>query len=280
MTDRSLAGEACEPPQANAATAVDGASEPRSAEDRELERMFRAHRATGDVELRNALATRHLSLASAVARRFANRGEPIDDLVQVANFGLVKAVERYDVDRGVPFASFAIPTMIGELKRHFRDRTWSTKVPRSAKDLMSRLSSATEELTTQLQRTPTVPELAEHLAVDVDALLEAIDARAGYRATSLSSAGQRGESDLEMQVGEVDVQMVGVENSMTVRHLISTLPERERRIVELRFYEELTQSEIAEIVGISQMHVSRLLRHALDRLATRARGELRSERGQ
>ena len=256
---------------------VDRAAAQRTAEDSELERLFRAHRFSGDVELRNEIATRYLSLAAAVARRFANRGEPIDDLVQVANYGLVKAVERYDVDRGVPFASFAIPTMIGELKRHFRDRTWSTKVPRSAKDLMPRLAAATEELTTTLQRTPTVPELAEHLGVDVDSLLEAIDARTAYRATSLSSSAQRDDSDLEMQIGEVDLRMVGVENAMTVRHLIAILPERERRIVELRFYDELTQSEIAEILGISQMHVSRLLRHALDRLATRARGEMRTE---
>lgn len=249
----------------------------RDDEARELERLFREHRDSGDIDLRNALANRYLSLAAAVARRFANRGEPMDDLVQVANYGLVKAVERFDVDRGVSFASFAIPTMIGELKRHFRDRTWSTKVPRSAKDLMPRLSAATEDLTTKLQRPPTVPELAEHLGVDVDALLEAIDARAAYRASSLSHSGQRGESDLEMQVGGVDPQMVGVENTMTVRRLIATLPDRERRIVELRFFDELTQSEIAEIVGISQMHVSRLLRQALDRLATRARSEQRAE---
>ena len=276
MTGRSTAsGE----PQLDTSCAQPEVNEPidgRSAEDIELEQLFRDHRSSGDVELRNALATRYLSLAAAVARRFANRGEPLDDLVQVANYGLVKAVERFDVDRGVSFASFAIPTMIGELKRHFRDRTWSTKVPRSAKDLMPRLSTATEELTTRLQRAPTVPELAEHLGVDVDALLEAIDARAAYRASSMSSSGQRGDSDLEMQVGDLDPDLVGVENTLTVRHLIETLPDRERRIVELRFYDELTQSEIAEIVGVSQMHVSRLLRQALDRLATRARGEMRA----
>ena len=263
----------------DAATAAESdriASE-RRAQDRELERLFRKHRDSGDLELRNALATRHLSLAEAVARRFANRGEPLDDLVQVANYGLVKAVERFDVDRGVSFASFAIPTMIGELKRHFRDRTWSTKVPRSAKDLMLRLASATEELTTKLQRAPTVPELAEYLAIDVDAILEAVDARAAYRAGSLSSYGQRVEGDQDMQVGDLDPHMIGVENKMTVRSLITALPDRERRIVELRFYEELTQSEIADIVGISQMLVSRLLRQALDRLATRARSEIRIE---
>lgn len=234
---------------------------------------FRAYRESGDLALRNELVEAHTALATSVAKRFARRGEPLDDLVQVAHFGLVKAVERFDPDHGASFVSFAVPTMLGEIKRHFRDRTWSAKVPRSAKELLLRLSSATEDLTAELQRSPTVQEVAERLGVTEDEVLEAMEARSVYRPTSLSSlpSERGGQGRAETQLGAADQELSGVEDRLTVTTLLASLPERERRIVELRFYEDLTQSEIASIVGISQMHVSRLLRQALGQLAARGR---------
>ncbi|MPY92387.1 MAG: SigB/SigF/SigG family RNA polymerase sigma factor [Acidimicrobiia bacterium] len=234
---------------------------------------FRAYRKTGDIALRNELVEAHTPLAASVAKRFARRGEPLDDLIQVANFGLVKAVERFDPEHGASFVSFAVPTMLGEIKRHFRDRTWSAKVPRSAKELLLRLSAATEELTSDLQRSPTVSEVAERLGVTEDNVLEAMEARSVYRPASLSSlpSDRGGPPRGETQLGVTDRGLGGVEDRLTVTRLLETLPERERRIVELRFYEDLTQSEIAAIIGISQMHVSRLLRQALGQLAARGR---------
>jgi RNA polymerase sigma-B factor len=247
---------------------------PMSAEDRdELRERFREYRRTGAIEQRNALVEAHTSLAASVAKRFARRGEPLDDLIQVANFGLVKAVERFDPEHGASFVSFAVPTMLGEIKRHFRDRTWTAKVPRSAKELLLRLSTANEELTAELQRSPTVAEVAVRLGVTEDNVLEAMEARSVYRPASLSSlpSDRSGPPRLESQLGVNDRDLGGVEDRLTVTRLLETLPERERRIVELRFYQDLTQSEIAAIVGISQMHVSRLLRQALSQLATRGR---------
>ena len=247
---------------------------PANPDDRdELRARFREYRRSGDIALRNELVEAHTSLAASVAKRFARRGEPLDDLVQVANFGLVKAVERFDPEHGASFVSFAVPTMLGEIKRHFRDRTWTARVPRSAKELLLRLSTANEELTAELQRSPTVAEVAERLGVTEDSVLEAMEARSVYRPASLSSlpSDRSGPPRLESQLGVNDRDLGGVEDRLTVTRLLETLPERERKIVELRFYEDLTQSEIAAIVGISQMHVSRLLRQALGQLGARGR---------
>jgi RNA polymerase sigma-B factor len=237
----------------------------------ELAKKFRAFRESGDLELRNELVTAHGALAGSVARRFARRGEPLDDLTQVASFALLKAVERFDPDRGVSFTSFAIPTMLGEIKRHFRDRTWSAKVPRSAKERLTRLRVATDALTTDLQRSPTVSELAERLDLSIDEVIEALEARSAYRPTPFAtdSDPDSGEPAAAAPPGTIDPGMNAVEDRMTVDRLLATLPERERRIIELRFYGELTQTEIANEVGVSQMHVSRLLRKALAELSNR-----------
>jgi RNA polymerase sigma-B factor len=230
---------------------------------------FRAYGRTGDRDLRNGLVASYVGLATSVARRFAGRGEPLDDLIQVANFGLVKAVERFDPDRGTSFASFAVPTMLGEIKRHFRDHTWSARVPRSAKDLLPRVSSAIESLSAELHRSPNPEEVAERIGASVEAVIEALDARAMYRPASLSAlAPERNEHP---GLAATDRGLGAVDDELTVRSLLEMLPERERRIVELRFFEDMTQSEIAAIVGLSQMHVSRLLRQALASLATRSR---------
>jgi RNA polymerase sigma-B factor len=237
----------------------------------ELAAKFREYQRTGDRGVRTELVTAHAALAHSVARRFARRGEPLDDLFQVASFALMKAVERFDPDRGVNFTSFAVPTMLGEIKRHFRDRTWSAKVPRSAKERLTRLRMATDALTSELQRSPTVSELAERLDLTVDEVIEALEARAAYRPAPFATESDPdgGEPAAAAPPGALDSGLAAVEDRMTVARLLATLPERERRIVELRFYGGKTQTEIAEEVGVSQMHVSRLLRKALQELASR-----------
>src|SRR3954466_10389056 len=247
------------------------AARPSSPDPDELAAKFQAYRQNPDRELRNEIVTAYAGLAHSVARRFARRGEPLDDLYQVASFALMKAVERFDPERGVNFTSFAVPTMLGEIKRHFRDRTWSAKVPRSAKERLTRLRMATDALTTELQRSPTISELAERLDLTIDEVIEALEARAAYRpapfATDFDPDG--GEPAAAAPPGTLDAGLSAVEDRMTVERLLATLPERERRIVELRFYGGKTQTEIAEEGGVSQMHVSRLLRKALQELARR-----------
>ena len=227
---------------------------------------FRAYRADPTVDKRNDIVARHLELAESIARRFARRGEPLDDLVQVASFGLIKSVERFDPDVGSSFVAFAIPTMVGEVKRHFRDRTWTMHVSRPTKDLIPRLRDTTEHLTVELGRSPTAAELAQALDVGVDTVLEALEARGAYRAMSLNNPPEFADRAVDVSLATIDHGIVSVVDRLTVERLLSKLPARERRIVELRFFGELTQSEIAARVGISQMHVSRLLRKALERL--------------
>ena len=228
----------------------------------ELTERFVRYRETGDRKLRNELVTETLSIAEACARRFANRGEPLADLEQVAMLGLVKAVERFDPQFGVPFAGFAVPTVTGELRRHFRDATWAIKVPRRAKDLHVRIPVVINELSAQTGRAPAPAEIAKELGISIDDLLDALDAGAAYRTTStdttegaLAASHASGGSDIS--------EGLPPEERVLMTQLLEALPERERTIVYLRFYEDLSQSEIAQQVGMSQVHVSRLLRRAL-----------------
>ena len=240
--------------------------------DEDLAR-FREYRSDSNRKLRNDLISSHHGLAVSLARRFAHRGEPLDDLVQVAQFGLLKAVERFDPDRGISFSSFAVPTITGELKRHFRDHTWVVKVPRSAKELYLRLGAVTDDLTERLGRSVTLSELAAALDVSIDDVVVAMEARSAYRPASLATQERSTDGDRESRVarepGEIDQGAAELEARLTVEALLATLPERERTIVQLRFFDELTQSEIAERLGISQMHVSRLLRQTLGALGGR-----------
>jgi RNA polymerase sigma-B factor len=248
---------------------------PLSSEERaSLKRKFVEYRQTHDRRLRNELIEAHRSLAMHLARRFANRGEPFDDLLQVAYLGMLKAVERFDPERQLEFSTFATATVEGELKRHFRDRTWSVRVPRRPQELHLRLGNAINDLSQRLRRPPRIPELATELGVNEDAVLEAMEVGGAYRTTSLDSRpSDGGESlPLEGRLGEEDYGFDLAEHRVLLERVIEALPEREQTIIRLRFFDEMTQTEIAQQVGISQMHVSRLLARTLsilkDRLET------------
>jgi RNA polymerase sigma-B factor len=235
-------------------------------DEREIEQeLFIELRRTADPALRDRLIEDHLWLARHCARRFSGRGESPDDLIQVANMALVKAVDRFDPTFKVRFATFAVPTIIGELRRHFRDRTWSMRVSRRLKDLHLELKAASEQLSHDLGRSPTVDELADALDCTPEEVLEALEAGAAYRATSLN-AGLGAEDGEEIVPGEDDEELEDTNVRVIVQEALNTLPERERRVVYLRFYLGLTQSEIAEEIGVSQVHVSRILRATLNQL--------------
>ncbi|BCB90689.1 RNA polymerase sigma factor SigF [Phytohabitans suffuscus] len=210
-----------------------------------------------------------LPLAQHLARRFRDRGEPFDDLVQTATLGLIKAVDRFDPDRGTDFAGFAIPTIIGEIKRHFRDRTWAVRVPRRLQELRLMINEANSALTQDLGRSPTVAQVAAHLGISEEEVLEGMEGARAYNATSLStpvSGDVGGGTALGDLLGDIDPGFDTVEARATLAKALRTLPERERRIVLMRFCGNLTQQQIADQVGISQMHVSRLLARTLARL--------------
>lgn len=240
------------------------------ATDRNEEReTFRQLRDTGAPALRDTLIADHLWLARHGARRFAGRGEPTDDLLQVASLALVNAVDRFDPEMGVRFATFAMPTITGELRRHFRDRSWSVRVSRRLKDLHVELRSAKEELTHVLGRSPTVDELADFVDATPDEVLEALEAGAAYRAGTLSAGplGSDGEEiDEAASLGRDDADLSESPDRLEVQRALQTLSERDRKVVYLSFYAGLTQSEIAEEVGVSQVHVSRILRACLTKL--------------
>ncbi|MGQ0432762.1 MAG: SigB/SigF/SigG family RNA polymerase sigma factor [Microthrixaceae bacterium] len=233
---------------------------------RSSDELFAAYATSRDPETRNLLIERYAGLAEALARRFANRGVPLDDLVQVAQLGLLKAVERYSPEHGAAFTTFATPTVLGEIKRHFRDKTWSIRVPRSIKDLHLRVGPAVAELHHLQGRSPTVAEIAAHIGVDEDAVLEAMEAGAAYRPDSVDAPAGSGDGPTIADTLRDGTSPELAEVRVTVRALMRQLPERERTVVYLRYFEDLTQAEIAARVGVSQVHVSRLLRKALHTL--------------
>jgi RNA polymerase sigma-B factor len=250
----------------------------RAREDRRL--LVRLHH-HGDTAAREALVERFLPLARQLARRYQHGGEHLDDLIQVASLGLLKAIDRFDPDRETAFSSFAVPTILGELKRHFRDKGWSVRVPRDLQELAVRVERVSDELARELGRAPSVAELAEHIGVTAEQVLEAREAAAAYRAVSLDRPrDEDDESDVGMadSVGIEDPGYGVAEDAATVERMMRILSEREREVLRLRFAEDLTQSEIGARVGVSQMHVSRLIRHAVAQLreAAGAEDEMRS----
>lgn len=248
-------------------TTDDRRRSPRSRRERIRtdDERFRTLRATGDRALRNALIEDHRWLALHCARRFAGKGEPLDDLIQVAMLGVLKAVERFDPDYGATFATFAVPTITGELRRHFRDTTWAVHVPRRSRDLQHTVKVAVGELGHAFGRSPTAGEVAEHAGVAVEDVLDALEAARCYRKAPLPAAGDDDEGDID-NIGDHDRGIDAVDARVTIDALLRVLPARDRRIVELRYMSGLTQSQIATLVGVSQVQVSRLLRASLAKL--------------
>lgn len=238
----------------------------------ELRRKFAEFAETRSPKTRDELIEAHLGLAEYLARRFSNRGEPLDDLTQVASVGLLKAVDRFDPGRGVEFSTYATHTIVGELKRHFRDKGWAVRAPRRMQELYLRLGRIVSTLSQELGRSPTIPELATAAQVSEEEVLEALEAGQAYRFASLDapSPGEDGGDTLSAQLGEEDSGMLDAEHRVALSPLLAQLPMREQVILHLRFFEGLTQSGIAERLGISQMHVSRLLARSLAQLRSAA----------
>jgi len=235
----------------------------RETETREL---LRAYHERGDLQARERVIELHLPLVRALARRYAGRSEQLDDLVQAGSIGLIKAVDRFELDRGVELATYAIPTIVGELKRHFRDKGWSVHVPRRLKELSLELTQLVDELSGKLGRSPTVAELAEAARTDQEDVLEALEIAQAYSTLSLSSASGSDDPahDPLEGLGTIELGYETSEERVALLPGFRALDDRARKIVHLRFYAGLTQSEIAAEIGISQMHVSRLIRKSLE----------------
>lgn len=237
---------------------------------REEHALFVSYQRNGDAAARRELVERFLPLARRLARRYEQASEPLEDLVQVASLALVKAVDRFDAERGDAFSSYAVPTILGELKRHFRDAGWALHVPRGLQERVLDVNNAVEALSRDLGHSPTPKQVSEHMKLPVEEVLEAMDAAGAYNTTSLETPRRRkddGESTtIAETLGEPDDRFDVVEDSATIERGLRALPERERSILFLRFAEGLTQAEIADRIGISQMHVSRLIRRSIDRV--------------
>ncbi|MHB8148494.1 MAG: RNA polymerase sigma factor SigF [Vulcanimicrobiaceae bacterium] len=230
-----------------------------------------AHHDAEYERLRNDLVVAHLNLVRFLALKFANRGEPLDDLIQVGTVGLLKAIDRFDLDRGVEFTTYATPTIVGEIKRYFRDKGWAVKVPRRLQELNLSVNRASEKLAIALGRSPTVAELAHHLDASEEEVLEAQELGQAYNLLSLDSEVAGGDSDKKTQtladtVGENDAALTLLEDRANLEQAFAVLSGRERVIIYLRFYESVSQTEIAKRLNVSQMHVSRLQAKALDKL--------------
>jgi RNA polymerase sigma-B factor len=232
--------------------------------ERNVQALLVAYHREGDERARDEVLVELMPLVRALASRYVGRGESLEDLVQVGSIGLIKAVDRFDVDRGVDISSYAVPTIVGEIRRHFRDKAWAMHVPRRLKELSVRLSRVLDELTNELGRSPTVAELAAAVGEEEEDVIDALDSTNAYSTRSLQAPFEEGGDDfLADKLGTEDAGFEEVEDSALVEAGLQALDERERQIVELRFFKEMTQSQIAAEIGISQMHVSRLLRRAL-----------------
>jgi RNA polymerase sigma-B factor len=243
----------------------------RSRNDREL--FLRCRQ--GDAQARDQLIERFLPLARQLARRYQRGSEPLDDLLQVASMGLIKAIDRFDTDRDIAFSSYAVPTILGEIKRHFRDRTWAVRVPRDLQELTLKVDRVVGELADELRRQPSVAEIAEAVGVPEEDVLEALQAGGAYRAVSIEAPrGTSGGEEEAATVGEsIGIDEHGfhrAEQRATLARLLATVTPREREVLRMRFEEDMTQAEIGAVIGVSQMQVSRVIRQALARLRAAA----------
>jgi len=232
--------------------------------------LLRRYHEEGDLQAREQLIEQYMSLVRSLARRYSYRGEQLEDLVQIGAIGLIKAIDRFDVNRGVELTTYATPNIIGEIKRHFRDRGWAVRVPRGLQELNIQLSRPLEEQTGQLGRSPTIAELAKAAGVTDEEVLEALESGRAYSSLSLSAGSGGHDDDGELDplesLGTVEHQYEVSEDRAVLAPGFRVLDERERAILHLRFFEGLTQSQIAQQVGISQMHVSRLIRRSLEKI--------------
>jgi RNA polymerase sigma-B factor len=230
--------------------------------------LFRRYKEEGDEEARSQLIVSHLNLVRFLAAKFANRGEPLEDLVQVGTIGLIKAIDRFEPSRGLEFTTYATPTILGEIKRHFRDKGWSVRVPRRLQELSAKVNHATEKLTVQLQHSPTVDEIADYLNVSPDEVLEAMESGEAYSSVPLETSGSDDDDSLSVldRIGEEDPELSATDDRIMLDRVLSEFTPKEQEVVKLRFYQGLTQAEIAERLGISQVQVSRLLRRTLKRM--------------
>jgi RNA polymerase sigma-B factor len=237
--------------------------------DTDVARLFERWQRHQDECAREELVRRFMPLARSLARRYGRSSEPFEDLVQVASLGLLKAIDRYDGERGHPFQSYAVPTILGEMRRYFRDSGWAIHVPRGAQERALKVRDAQERISNETGRAPTVNQLAEYLEIDVEEVIDALQAIRAYETVSLDAPRGGGDDDVVPYgdtIGKDDERYELVELDATVSNALGHLPPRDRLVLQLRFVEDLTQTEIAERVGISQMQVSRLLRRSLDQL--------------
>jgi RNA polymerase sigma-B factor len=250
-----------------------GSGPERSREDREL--FIRYHR-DGDAQARDQLVERFLPLARQLARRYQRAGEPLDDLLQVASLGLIKAIDRFDPDREIAFSSYAVPTILGEIKRYFRDRTWAVRVPRDLQELTLKVDRAVGELSEDLRRQPSVSEISAAVGAEEEDVLEALQAGGAYRAVSFDAPRTGGDEDVATVGDSVGIDEHGFERAeerATIQQLMATVTPREREVLKMRFEQDMTQAEIGAVIGVSQMQVSRVIRQALVRLRAAADAE-------
>ena len=232
--------------------------------DRELLKLYHEQ---GDATAREELVNRHLPLVKSLARRYAGRGEALEDIEQVGAIGLIKAIDRYELSREVALTTYATPNVVGEIKRHFRDKGWAIRVPRALQELNGKMGPTIERLTGKLGRSPSIAEIAREFQTTPEQVLEALEAGSAYAPASLSAGpGDEGDLDPMETIGSADEEYERTEDRASLEPALQRLPPREREILRMRFEEGLTQTQIAEKVGISQMHVSRLIRRSLDRM--------------
>lgn len=231
--------------------------------------LFRQYKATGDPEVRDQLIVSHLNLVRFLASKFKNRGEPLDDLIQVGTIGLIKAIDRFDPSRGLEFTTYATPTILGEIKRHFRDKGWSVRVPRRLQELSAKVNQANDELTNELSRSPSVEEIAKRVGASVDDVLEAMESSSAYSSVPLEGGGSSDDDDAPSVIDHYateDENLAASDDRIVLEDAIRDFSPREKDVICMRFFEGMTQVEIAERLGISQVQVSRLLRRTLRRV--------------
>ncbi|MBR2834583.1 MAG: SigB/SigF/SigG family RNA polymerase sigma factor [Coriobacteriales bacterium] len=248
---------------------LDNRREPKLAWDKTRTKdLFKRYQTQGDADAREQLIISHMNLVRFLANKFVNRGESLEDLIQVGTIGLIKAIDRFEPERGLEFTTYATPTILGEIKRYFRDKGWSVRVPRRLQELSAKVNQTTDKLTQTLKRSPTVDEIAQDLGVSVDEVLEAMESGEAYSSVPLEAGSSDDEDSVSIidRYGLVDTDLAATDDRLLVEEALAEFTPKEQEVVRLRFVDGLTQGEIAERIGISQVQVSRLLKRTLKRM--------------